>query len=194
MAAKGQGGYQQKFQRLPKRPEMSTKSMKTKPAGPITANDESDYNINEHVSYDGSEANLGMGDGFTAPPQLYNMNVGMPLGDQANFGADDGAGEFVQVVCRIRPLLQFELSRGDEYCVKALDNQNLQLIKGATVKGFRFNRVVDQGASQSDVFHQCNVAKLLNSALEGYSATLFAYGQTGSGKTYTYSHVTKYRW
>lgn len=185
MSAKGQGGYQQKFQRLPKRPEMSTKSLKTKPAGPVTNHDESDYNLNEHVSYDGSDANLGMGGGFTAPPQVYSMNVGMPLGDQNNFNSDDGAGEFVQVVCRIRPLLQFELSRGDEYCVKALDPQNLQLVKGATVKSFRFNRVVDEKASQSDVFHQCNVAKLLNSALEGYSATLFAYGQTGSGKTYT---------
>ena len=27
---------------------------------------------------------------------------------------------------------------------------------------------------------------MLDSALDGYSATLFAYGQTGSGKTYTY--------
>jgi hypothetical protein len=26
---------------------------------------------------------------------------------------------------------------------------------------------------------------LIDSALEGYSATIFAYGQTGSGKTYT---------
>jgi Cdc6-like AAA superfamily ATPase len=26
---------------------------------------------------------------------------------------------------------------------------------------------------------------MINSALEGYSATIFAYGQTGSGKTYT---------
>lgn len=27
--------------------------------------------------------------------------------------------------------------------------------------------------------------ELINSALEGYSATIFAYGQTGSGKTFT---------
>jgi kinesin family protein 12 len=30
---------------------------------------------------------------------------------------------------------------------------------------------------------------LIDSALEGYSATIFAYGQTGSGKTYTMSGV-----
>lgn len=31
----------------------------------------------------------------------------------------------------------------------------------------------------------CAVNELIDSALEGYSATMFAYGQTGSGKTYT---------
>jgi type IV secretory pathway ATPase VirB11/archaellum biosynthesis ATPase len=30
---------------------------------------------------------------------------------------------------------------------------------------------------------------LIDSALEGYSATIFAYGQTGSGKTYTMSGI-----
>jgi kinesin family member 12 len=35
------------------------------------------------------------------------------------------------------------------------------------------------------VFHACGVSELIDSALEGYSATMFAYGQTGSGKTYT---------
>ena len=29
------------------------------------------------------------------------------------------------------------------------------------------------------------VNELIDSALQGYSATIFAYGQTGSGKTYT---------
>ena len=33
----------------------------------------------------------------------------------------------------------------------------------------------------------CGVHELINSALDGYAATIFAYGQTGSGKTYTMS-------
>jgi Kinesin motor domain len=187
MASKGQGsGYQQKYQRLPKRPDASSKTLKHNPAGPRTTNhDDSDYHLNEHVSYNQSESGIGMDQGFTAPPQLHSMNVGPPMNGQVTFGDADAAGEFVQVVCRIRPMLQFELSRGDDHCVQVLDTQNLQLNKGAGVKAFRFNRIVDESASQSDVFHQCNVAKLLNSALDGYSATLFAYGQTGSGKTYT---------
>ena len=55
----------------------------------------------------------------------------------------------------------------------------------AALKAFRFNRVIDESASQSDVFHQSGCTRLLNSALEGYSTTCFAYGQTGSGKTFT---------
>ena len=36
-----------------------------------------------------------------------------------------------------------------------------------------------------EVFSTCGVPDILDSALDGYSATIFAYGQTGSGKTYT---------
>ena len=36
-----------------------------------------------------------------------------------------------------------------------------------------------------EVFQKCGVNELIDSALEGYSATIFAYGQTGSGKTFT---------
>jgi len=37
------------------------------------------------------------------------------------------------------------------------------------------------------VFSKSKVNELIDSALDGYSATIFAYGQTGSGKTYTMS-------
>jgi len=39
--------------------------------------------------------------------------------------------------------------------------------------------------SQDKVFDDLGIDEFLDSALEGYSATVFAYGQTGSGKTYT---------
>jgi kinesin family protein 12 len=38
---------------------------------------------------------------------------------------------------------------------------------------------------QDKVFDDCGISEFIDSALEGYSATVFAYGQTGSGKTYT---------
>ena len=39
--------------------------------------------------------------------------------------------------------------------------------------------------SQKSVFEECSIEEFIDSALQGYSATIFAYGQTGSGKTYT---------
>lgn len=38
-----------------------------------------------------------------------------------------------------------------------------------------------------EFFHKSGVPLLLESAMRGYSCTVFAYGQTGSGKTYTLS-------
>ena len=46
---------------------------------------------------------------------------------------------------------------------------------------------MDEQTRQSEVFQRCGVNSLIESALDGYSATIFAYGQTGSGKTYTMS-------
>lgn len=49
---------------------------------------------------------------------------------------------------------------------------------------FTFDHVYDQNATQENVYN--NTAKaVVDSALEGYNATIFAYGQTGTGKTYT---------
>ena len=39
------------------------------------------------------------------------------------------------------------------------------------------------------MFEECGVHDLIQSALDGYAATIFAYGQTGSGKTYTMSGI-----
>jgi hypothetical protein len=46
---------------------------------------------------------------------------------------------------------------------------------------------MDENTRQADVFSRCKVNELIDSSLDGYSATIFAYGQTGSGKTYTMS-------
>ncbi|XP_017799429.1 PREDICTED: kinesin-like protein KIF6 [Habropoda laboriosa] len=49
---------------------------------------------------------------------------------------------------------------------------------------FSFFRILEESASQSDVFE--NVARpVVESALDGYNGTIFAYGQTASGKTYS---------
>lgn len=60
---------------------------------------------------------------------------------------------------------------------------HLNLKTGA--KQYRFNSVLPSETTQMELFSKCGVNELIDSALEGYAATIFAYGQTGSGKTYT---------
>ncbi|KAK1748160.1 kinesin family protein [Skeletonema marinoi] len=50
--------------------------------------------------------------------------------------------------------------------------------------GYEFNGVLDEKASQKDVFQTVGIPVTKN-VLDGYNSTIFAYGQTGSGKTFT---------
>jgi hypothetical protein len=43
------------------------------------------------------------------------------------FSDDPAVGENVKVAIRIRPMLPFELNRGDDYCTKRPDANNIQL-------------------------------------------------------------------
>ena len=43
-------------------------------------------------------------------------------------------------------------------------------------KAYKYTAVLGQEASQQDVFNECRVNEMIDSALEGYSATIFAYG------------------
>ncbi|TMW61922.1 hypothetical protein Poli38472_010985 [Pythium oligandrum] len=49
---------------------------------------------------------------------------------------------------------------------------------------FRFNTVIGMEAKQAEVFDRVG-RPCVESALNGFNATVFAYGQTGSGKTFT---------
>ena len=57
------------------------------------------------------------------------------------------------------------------------------------LRNFRFNYVVGEKTSQAELYQKLNIDGFLESALSGYSVTIFAYGQTGSGKTYTMAGV-----
>ena len=49
---------------------------------------------------------------------------------------------------------------------------------------FAFDYVYDPYCTQEKVY-ETTARTVVDSALQGYNATIFAYGQTGSGKTYT---------
>ncbi|XP_046876887.1 kinesin-like protein KIF12 [Hypomesus transpacificus] len=50
---------------------------------------------------------------------------------------------------------------------------------------FAVDVVLGPDSSQEDVFAECDMTRLIDIAIKGYSCTVFAFGQTGSGKTYT---------
>jgi kinesin family protein 12 len=93
--------------------------------------------------------------------------------------------ESVRVCVRIRPLNEKEQTNGDTSCISIVNPQALQIqLKGAS-KTFRFHAVLGEEYTQAHTFTDSAMPILLDSALDGYSASVFAYGQTGSGKTYT---------
>ena len=88
----------------------------------------------------------------------------------------------VNVAVRVRPLSAKERVNSDRRIVQVVDKLN-QVIVGAD-RGFTFDFTFGDNAEQRDIFESC-VRPLVDSAMDGYNATVFAYGQTGSGKTYT---------
>ena len=53
-----------------------------------------------------------------------------------------------------------------------------------TTHSFMFDYVYDQNCTQKKVY-ETTARTVVDSALQGYNATIFAYGQTGTGKTFT---------
>lgn len=101
----------------------------------------------------------------------------------------------IRVFCRVRPLLNDELSAGNaeirniEFPDKSGDKKVIELKKVGeassenNVYEFNFDRVFAPKCTQEEVFEE--ISQLVQSALDGYHVCIFAYGQTGSGKTYT---------
>ncbi|PNH03015.1 Kinesin-like protein KIF27, partial [Tetrabaena socialis] len=71
-----------------------------------------------------------------------------------------------------------EPSSSIQVCVRAVDKNTLLQLRGATAKGYAFDRRYGQDVTSDAIYDDC-VASL------GYNATVLAYGQTGSGKTHT---------
>ena len=117
---------------------------------------------------------------YSYGPQSYSN------GSQPNLYFDnDTNSENIKVCLRIRPMSLQEKSRNDVSCIETVSNEQLILQHKNLRRSYTFNLVFGQESSQEDIFFNCSIDKLIDSALDGYSVTIFAYGQTGSGKTYT---------
>ncbi len=90
----------------------------------------------------------------------------------------------MQVALRVRPLAPHEAAKSSETVLQA-EPGYIQLNAKAGARQFKFTYNLGPEQSQQQLFEGAGVPGLLESALNGFSATVFAYGQTGSGKTYT---------
>ncbi|GIL52093.1 hypothetical protein Vafri_8067 [Volvox africanus] len=101
----------------------------------------------------------------------------------------------IQVCVRVRPLNPRERDEGLRACVSfdeetkqvvlsAVDKNTLLQLRGATAKGYAFDRRYGQDITSDAIYEDC-VAQLVEAVFKGYNATVLAYGQTGSGKTHT---------
>jgi len=91
----------------------------------------------------------------------------------------------IQVCCRVRPLTNGEIKRGEKRVVENLSESEVGCFDSRTKawKSYGFDKVWGADSTQSSVFQ--DVEPLALSVIDGYNACIFAYGQTGSGKTFT---------
>eukprot|EP01029_Cantina_marsupialis_P022525 TRINITY_DN549_c2_g1_i6.p1 TRINITY_DN549_c2_g1~~TRINITY_DN549_c2_g1_i6.p1 ORF type:complete len:530 (-),score=88.44 TRINITY_DN549_c2_g1_i6:3086-4675(-) len=98
-------------------------------------------------------------------------------------------GQNIQVVVRCRPLNNAERREGTKAIVQCKSDVGEVVVNvngrgQLQQKGFRFDRVFGQYATQEELF-DTSVVPIIEEALQGFNCTVFAYGQTGTGKTYT---------
>ena len=89
--------------------------------------------------------------------------------------------------CRVRPLLSTELNAGYratlEYHGKKVEIKR----RGKLHRAFKFDALFGPTAPQHTVF--TDVARLLQSAVDGHNVSIISFGATGSGKTYTMNGI-----
>lgn len=117
------------------------------------------------------------------------------LEEDAEAAAPAGSDCSVRVLARVRPPNENERARGDRSVVFQSRNDASHTFDVAVpaaggrdvTKSFTFDHCFSEVTTQLDFFTASGIVALLDSALDGYAATVFAYGQTGSGKTYSMS-------
>ncbi|KAL3130979.1 hypothetical protein ABBQ38_000302 [Trebouxia sp. C0009 RCD-2024] len=89
----------------------------------------------------------------------------------------------IRVYARVRPMLEFERSRGQKEALIIPDELSLEHMWKDKKREYSFDAVFSATTAQEKVFE--DTKHLVQSAVDGYNVCIFAYGQTGSGKTFT---------
>jgi hypothetical protein len=90
----------------------------------------------------------------------------------------------LRVFARIRPMNGREQKRNDTIAAEVIDPFTLSVQRGERDREvYSYDAVFGPNSTQVEVFNECR--SLVQSAFDGYNATIFTYGQTGAGKTWT---------
>ena len=84
----------------------------------------------------------------------------------------------IKVICRIKPLP----NSLEERAVHVSSDRDISLASSSSLfssRHFRLNKILDEDASQQDVFE--NVIPILRNFFDGFNCTCILYGQTGTG-------------
>ena len=115
-----------------------------------------------------------------------NQTQNIPKNIQGNLDFENQeTSENIKVCLRIRPMNLQEKGRNDMNCIEPVSSNQLIFTNKNMRRSYTYNLVFGPETTQEDIFYNCSINRLIDSALDGYSVTIFAYGQTGSGKTYT---------
>eukprot|EP00906_Rhabdomonas_costata_P032546 RCo045845 len=102
------------------------------------------------------------------------------------------AAERVRVALRVRPFTEAEAESNDPPCVEVTSGSTVSITNRRTSENFVLDQVFWSAqtpsavpfSGQQDVFHRVGLP-MLQSVLQGVSATLVAYGAPQSGKSFT---------
>lgn len=98
----------------------------------------------------------------------------------------------VQVIIRIRPLIEREQKSGEKNCIQVLNNNTSIVIEGKRTKKskkverkqFTYDKILTGNCSQHQLF-ESGPKSIVEKSLQGFNGCIFCYGQTASGKTHT---------
>jgi hypothetical protein len=88
--------------------------------------------------------------------------------------------ECVKVIVRCRPFIQMEIAKKCKSIID-IDKHTSQITitkSDSSTKTFRYDNIASIESAQQEVYAS-SAFNLVESAIEGYNATIFAYGQTG---------------
>ncbi|PIA59749.1 hypothetical protein AQUCO_00400565v1 [Aquilegia coerulea] len=158
------------------KPSSDSEIVRSSPAIPKSSSKENLFRSNSSLS-SSSLLNLDSESNEIVPRSL---NQSFELEDDPSFWKDHN----VQVIIRIRPLSNYEISvQGNNKCVRQDSSQTITWI-GHPESRFTFDQVADENVTQEKLFQVAGLPMVEN-CMGGYNSCMFAYGQTGSGKTHT---------